>query len=197
MKFRREFYGRASSIIKDIEDELNYLNWARDRMKSIPSFDLQVPTVVIAGYPNVGKSEIVGKISSTKPEIAPYPFTTKGIILGHLERMGRRIQIVDTPGLLDRPLSERNDIEIQAILALKYLADLIVYVLDPSETCGYPIEEQMNLLNEIRGKFGIDTLVIENKIDLYKSKSDRIKISAKTGENLDMLVSEIWRRLFR
>ncbi len=188
LKLRKEFYGRASSVIKDVDKDLQYLNEVRNIIRNLPDVDVKVSTVVIAGYPNVGKSELVARISSAKPEIASYPFTTKGIILGHLEGKNGRIQIIDTPGLLDRPLSQRNKIEKQAILALKYLADLIVFLLDPSETCGYGMNEQVNLLKELKMNFGVPVLEVENKADLYRSGSDRLKISAKTGEGVDELV---------
>ncbi len=191
LKLRKEFYGRASSVIKDVSKDLKYLNEVRNIMRNLPDVRVDIPTVVIAGYPNVGKSELVAKISSARPEIAPYPFTTKGIILGHLEGKNGRIQIIDTPGLLDRPLSERNKIEKQAILALKYLADIIVFLLDPSETCGYEMNEQIKLLEEISKDFPVPIIVAENKVDIYKSDSNRLKISAKTGEGVEGLVEGI------
>jgi len=40
-------------------------------------------TVVVAGYPNVGKSSFIRLVSTAEPEIAAYPFTTKGVIVGH------------------------------------------------------------------------------------------------------------------
>ncbi len=195
VKYRREFYGRAASIIKQISPHLQFLAQAREVMKKLPEVDTSLPTIVIAGYPNVGKSELVNRLSTAKPEIAAYPFTTKGIIVGHLDTPKGRIQIVDTPGLLDRPLEKRNKIEKQAILALKHLATLIVFLLDPSETCGYSLKEQENLLREIRGDFHIPILEVENKVDLLRSDSPRIKISAKTGEGVDSLVEEILSRI--
>ncbi len=191
LKLRKEFYGRISSVIKDIKKELRYLNEARNIMRKLPDIDVSLPTVVVAGYPNVGKSEIVKRISSAKPEIASYPFTTKGIIVGHLEMKDKKIQIIDTPGLLDRPIEKRNKIEKQAILALKYLANLIVFVLDPSETCGYDIRKQENLLDEIREKFRIKIIIVENKCDLKERQNKHLKISAKTGENVEDLVRRV------
>ncbi len=191
LKFRKEFYGRAASILKDISKELKYLNQARDIIRKLPVVDVNIPTIVIAGYPNVGKSALVEKLSTAKPEIASYPFTTKGITVGHMELKGRRMQVIDTPGLLDRPLEKRNKIEKQAILALKYLANLIVFVLDPSETCGYKMEEQLKLLEEIERDFDVPILVVENKSDIFRGDSENIKISAKTGEGLDTLINSI------
>ncbi|MCD6275177.1 MAG: NOG1 family protein [Thermoplasmata archaeon] len=195
LKLRKEFYGRAASVIKQISSNLQFLAQAREIMRRLPDIDAREPTIVIAGYPNVGKSELVSKLSTAKPEIAAYPFTTKGIIVGHMETEYGRVQIIDTPGLLDRPLEKRNKIEKQAILALKYLANLIVFLLDPSETCGYKLEEQENLLDEIKLSFNVPILVVENKADLLRRESGFIKISAKTGEGVDMLVDLIMERV--
>ena len=195
LKLRREFYGRASSIIKEIAPQLRYLGEVREVMKKLPSIEPAIHTIVIAGYPNVGKSELVKKLSTAKPEIASYPFTTKGIIVGHMDTKEGRIQIIDTPGLLDRPLEKRNKIEKQAILALRYLADLIVFLLDPSETCGYSLKAQEKLLEEIRADFSVPILVVENKADLLCRESEYLKISAKTGKGVDMLVDLIMERV--
>jgi len=44
--------------------------------------------------------------------------------------------VIDTPGLLDRPLDERNAIEMQSIVALGHLDASIMFFIDLSETCG-------------------------------------------------------------
>ncbi len=191
IKFRKEFYGRTSSILKQIDPKLRYLAEVREIMKKLPDVDPELPTVVIAGYPNVGKSELVSRLSTAKPEIASYPFTTKGIVVGYMETEKGRIQVIDTPGLLDRPLEKRNKIEKQGILALKYLANLIVFLLDPSETCGYSLEEQENLLKEIKLSFDVPVLVAENKKDLFERESENLKLSAKTGEGVEELVERV------
>lgn len=62
-------------------------------------------------------------------------------------------QVVDTPGILDHPLEERNTIEMQAITALAHLRSAVLYVMDVSEQCGHTLSEQLELFNNIRPLF--------------------------------------------
>ncbi len=191
-ELRRAAYGRISSFVKQVGKELKFLSKARDIMKKYPAINPEQPTVVIAGAPNVGKSQIVAKISTAKPRVAVYPFTTQEISVGTFERRYLRYQVVDTPGLLDRPLEERNSMELRGILALKHLADIVIFVFDPTETCGYPMSEQEHLLKQIREQFStVPIIEVENKADLTKSKDERLKISASTGYNVTKLIDRI------
>jgi len=149
---RKQAFGRISSIVDSIDGNLRFLNEARNKLRKLPAID-DSPALVIAGYPNVGKSSFVALVSSARPEIAPYPFTTKGLAVGHFEKNSIRYQVIDTPGLLDRPLEERNAIELQAISALKHVGKVMIYIIDPSETCGYTLEKQMHLFEEIKNQF--------------------------------------------
>lgn len=191
---RREAFGRLASIIKSINKDLLFLNEARNILRKLPDVQDE-PTIVIAGYPNVGKSSFVSKITGASPEIAPYPFTTKGVTIGHFIRDGVRYQVMDTPGLLDRPMSERNDIEKQAITAIHYLDAVVMFIIDPSESCGYEIEDQKRLLSEIHENFKLPLLVVANKADRPEfKKMDEIElnISTITGEGIE----EVTDRLF-
>lgn len=185
---RSGFYGRLSSIINQVSDDLLFLQGCKNKFRALPSIDSKVATVVVAGFPNVGKSKLVSTLSTATPEIAPYPFTTKGVVIGHIEDEWRKFQIIDTPGLLDRELSERNDIEKQAILALKYLTHVILFVLDPSETCGYSMEKQNALLESVKKGFqGVPIIIVESKNDIMTTGSGNINFSAETGSNMDTL----------
>jgi nucleolar GTP-binding protein len=187
---RKAAYGRISSIVGDIEDQLSYLNKARWAMKKMPGINAEQPTIVVSGYPNVGKSQLVEAMSSAKPRIATYPFTTQSVSIGHFEKRFQSYQVIDTPGLLDRELEERNDIERQATNALEHLADLVIFVLDPSETCGYEIGRQENLLQTIKHQFpGIPVIEVENKMDISATSSERTKISALEGTGVEELVN--------
>jgi nucleolar GTP-binding protein len=192
---QKEIYGRVSSIVKQVDKNLVFLANAQKILRAFPDLE-DVPTVVIAGYPNVGKSSLIRQLSAAKPEIAQYPFTTKQIFVGHMVKTVRyekkRYQIIDTPGLLDRPLGERNAIERQAIAALRHLADLIVFIFDPSETSGYQMSEQRLMLERIQKLFNdVPFLIVENKVDIKDTGSANRKISCTTGAGIETLREEI------
>jgi len=189
---RRSSYGRISSFVKQVGKELKFLGQARNTMRKFPTVNPDLPTIVIAGAPNVGKSQLVSRMSSAKPRVAVYPFTTQEISVGTFEMRYRRYQVIDTPGLLDRELAERNKIELRAILALKYLANAIIFMFDPTETCGYSISDQEHLLATVKREFkNIPIVEVENKVDMQKSESVRIKISASTGKGVSGLVNKL------
>ena len=183
---RKAAVGRMSSVVNRVSNDLDLLKNARNVLRKLPDIRDE-PTIVVAGYPNVGKSSFVKLVSSANPEIASYPFTTKGLAVGHFTRKDRRYQLVDTPGLLDRPLGERSRIERQAILALDHIADVILFILDPSETCGYVMQDQENLLSEIENTLNAPVIVVYNKKDLFQDDHG-LSISTLTGENIDTVV---------
>jgi nucleolar GTP-binding protein len=162
---RKRAVARLASMVHQIDKDLHFLNEVRNTLRQLPHVD-DAFTVVIAGYPNVGKSSFIRRVSSAEPEVASYPFTTKGIIVGH-RIMGReKIQFVDTPGILDRPAEERNQIERQALSAMMNVASVVLFILDPSEHCGYPMEVQLRLLEEVKGMVRAPLVVVANKSDL-------------------------------
>jgi nucleolar GTP-binding protein len=165
IKVRKQAFARMASIVHDVDRDLRFLNDARNRLRDLPDIKDE-PTIVVAGYPNVGKSSFVARVSSAKPEIALYPFTTKGVLIGHFTLKKHRFQVIDTPGLLDRPLEERNEIELQAISALRYVGDVLLFIVDPSEECGFTMAEQEQLLAEVRQTVNVPVLVVANKIDV-------------------------------
>lgn len=215
-RLRRSAFGRISSIVYKQNNNLVYLNSIRGKLREIPSLDYTMPCVVVAGYPNVGKSSLVKLISTNKDiEVQEYPFTTKKLIMGHLEIKRRfdqiKIQCLDTPGILDRPMAKRNKIELQAILALRLIADLIIFMFDPTPSSGYNVNSQIELFNEIKQNFTkdgkVDIIIVFNKMDLAKSSEieylkERLTlknneffiINSLSGENVDSLISHLITR---
>ena len=76
-------------------------------------------------------------------EVQPYAFTTKSIFVGHTDYKYLKWQILDTPGILDHPLENRNTIEMQSITALAHLRACVLFMIDLSEHCGYSIKQQV------------------------------------------------------
>ena len=54
------------------------------------------------------------EVTRADVDVQPYAFTTKSLFVGHMDYRYLRWQVIDTPGILDRPLEERNTIEMQA-----------------------------------------------------------------------------------
>ena len=105
---RREAYGRISSIMRRVKPSLEWLNESREVLKRLPTIDQVLPCVVICGAPNVGKSAFISALSSGNMEVNHYPFTTKQIHVGHFTHRRLQYQLVDTPGLLDRPMEKET-----------------------------------------------------------------------------------------
>jgi len=201
-----EAYGRINSVIQQVKKNLLFLAMVRDEIKKVPCVSLDVPTVIVAGAPNVGKSLLVRKISTGKPEVAPYPFTTKAISVGHFDYKKIRFQVLDTPGLLDRPLSKRNKIELQAIMALRHLAGAIIFIVDPTEECGTELGVQNRLLEEIERDFiqgkESKTFIAYNKTDLKERWKGDVRegafpISAESGDGVEALKEAAAKFLFK
>ena len=172
-RYRREFYGRISSILRRNWIIFKYYNIYLNRRRKIPNIK-NSPTVVISGLPNVGKSTLLKNLTGSNVKIEPYLFTTKDLMLGYIKTPYFDIQVVDTPGILDRPIEEMNEIEKKSILALNYLANLIIYIFDLTETCGYSIKEQINLLKTIKKIFNKEIILYFSKKDLFTEKEEKI-----------------------
>jgi nucleolar GTP-binding protein len=91
------------------------------------SIDPHTRTLIVCGFPNVGKSSFINKITRADVEVQPYAFTTKSLYVGHTDYKYLRWQVIDTPGILDHPLEERNTIEMQAVTALAHLRAAVLY----------------------------------------------------------------------
>ena len=164
-KHRKQAFARLADVVEEVDEDLVALMDARERLRHLPDIRPDRPTVVVAGYPNVGKSSFVNSVTRASNEEASYPFTTTQVHVGHVEHQHVKHQLVDTPGLLDRLPDERNDIESQAVTALSHAADAVLVVLDPSGSCGYPLDAQEHLREDIERRFDVPVLTVHSMLD--------------------------------
>jgi nucleolar GTP-binding protein len=108
-----------AGIIKRQKDPLAYLEQVRQHLARLPSIEVNTRTLILAGYPNVGKSSFMNKVTRADVDVQPYAFTTKSLFVGHMDYkctystvtvliLDLRWQVIDTPGILDHPLEEMN-----------------------------------------------------------------------------------------
>lgn len=187
----RRFYGRLSSFVREVDPDIDRLRAMARFLSERPHLEPSAPTLVVAGFPNVGKSSLVARLSSARPKVADYPFTTLSIAVGHADLGFDRLQVVDTPGVLGRP-RKANPAEVEAETTVRGAATVVLFVLDPSESSGHPLEEQEALLARWREEFPqLPIVAVETKCDLIRTESERPKVSALTGEGVDALWKEI------
>ncbi|XP_052754200.1 nucleolar GTP-binding protein 1 [Galleria mellonella] len=168
-QLKRAALGRMATIMKRQAANLTYLEQVRQHLARLPSIDPYTRTIIICGFPNVGKSSFINKITRADVEVQPYAFTTKSLYVGHTDYKYLRWQVIDTPGILDHPLEQRNVIEMQAVTALAHLRAAVLYVLDPSEQCGHSLPDQISLLESIKPLFvNKPLIVVLNKMDVVR-----------------------------
>lgn len=159
----------------------------RQHLSRLPDIDPNAPTLLITGFPNVGKSSFINNISRANVDVQAYPFTTKSLFVGHTDFDYIKFQVIDTPGILDHSLEQRNTIEMQAITALAHLHSTVLFFVDVSETCGHTLAAQISLYNNIKVLFSNKPLLlVANKIDLRPYD----KVPAEDREMLEAVAKE-------
>lgn len=169
--------------------------------------------VGLVGYPNVGKSTIISCVSSARPKIANYHFTTLEPSLGVVRtKDGSTFVMADIPGIIEGA----SDGVGLGIKFLKHVerTKLLLHVIDISGSEDRePVDDYQTINTELK-KFserlaGKKQIVVANKIDVLQdmSKLEKLKevcdkdgveiieISAATNKNLDMLVNKVANEL--
>ena len=175
--------------------------------------------VGLVGYPNVGKSTLIARVSAARPKIADYPFTTLSPNLGVVQLGDERsFVIADVPGLIEGAHEGLG-------LGTRFLAHLertrvLVHLIDVSSATGRdPVDDYEVITRELAKFTGTDsdlpplaekpTIVAANKVDGL-DEPDRLQrlqahltergvplypISAVTGEGVSALLEAVWRQL--
>ena len=170
--------------------------------------------VGLLGYPNAGKSTLIRSVSSAKPKVADYPFTTLNPNLGVVRlNFDESFVIADVPGIIEGA-SEGTGL---GIAFLKHLSRtrLLLHLVDigqniPAKETATEIKklelELDKFSNELSKK---ERWMVFNKTDLISNVEEKSKliiddlewqgpiyrISAATGENMDSLIRDIMYRL--
>lgn len=184
---KRAALGRMATICKRLKDPLVYLEQVRQHLGRLPGIDPNTRTLLICGYPNVGKSSFLKSVTRADVDVQPYAFTTKSLFVGHFDYKYLRFQAIDTPGILDHPLEEMNTIEMQSITAIAHLRSAILYFMDLSEQCGYSVSAQIALFNSIKPLFANKLVcIVINKTDVTKPED----LDPETQQELQNLVTQ-------
>jgi len=189
-KLRKQAFARLADVVEQVEGDLLAIGAARDALRDLPDIKTDEPAIVVAGYPNVGKSSFVNAVTRATNEINSYPFTTTEINIGHFEDDHVRYQLIDTPGLLDRPPADRNQIESQAVSALEHLADCVLVIVDASGECGYPVDVQLELRDALVDRFAdVPVITVCNKADRSRDVEADHYMSVTENDNVEGVLS--------
>ncbi len=187
---RKQAFARLADVVRSVDEDLAVVADAREKLRTFPEIHPEDPAIVVAGYPNVGKSSFVRAVTRAKAPVASYPFTTTGVLVGHVEQRHITYQIIDTPGLLDRPAADRNEIEQQALSAITHAADCVLFLVDASEECGYPLAAQLSLRDELEKTFApIPVLTVCNKADRSRDVEADHYMSVAADENVEVVLT--------
>lgn len=169
-----------------------------------------VADVGIIGYPNVGKSSLISRISNARPKIANYPFTTKTPVLG-LVRLDpeRSFVVCDIPGLIEGAHSGKGlgDEFLRHVERTRVLIHMVDMAAVEGRDCAKDlksINKEIGLYNPALLKW--PQILAANKMDLpeaienlrqFKKKIRKTiyPISCVTGEGIKNMLEAVYSRL--
>jgi len=162
--------------------------------------------VSIVGRPNSGKSTLLNRVVGDKISIVTdKPQTTRHVVRGIVTRPEGQITFLDTPGI-HKPIHRMNERMMKSVRDSMADVDLILLLLDVSASFGRGDEFTIDLLKPI----AIKKLLLLNKMDRIEKRKllpimdqysrlgnfeEIIPISALTGENVDVMLSQVFKHL--
>ena len=114
--------------IKSIEEEIQKTPYNKAKGQGFHVKKSGDATVVLVGFPSVGKSTLLNNITNAESKVGAYQFTTLDIVPGVMEHKNAKIQVFDIPGIITGASSGKG--RGKEILSVARTADLILVVLD-------------------------------------------------------------------
>ncbi|XP_053372908.1 GTP-binding protein 4-like [Mercenaria mercenaria] len=102
-QLKKAALGRMCTIMKRQKQSLEYLEQVRQHLSRLPTIDPNTRTLLICGFPNVGKSSFINKITRADVEVQPYAFTTKSLFVGHTDYKYLRWQVTYLLKVAEKP----------------------------------------------------------------------------------------------
>jgi len=133
-------------------------------------------TVVLIGYPSVGKSSLINRITNVKSKVAAYDFTTVDAIYGTLKCSGAKIQIVDIPGIIEGAAQGKGS--GREVLSVARNADLLLIMLDANKP------EQLHTVLEELYEVGVRLDQAPPNIKIHPLPKGGLQISR--GKNVEL-----------
>lgn len=202
---KRRIRERITEISRQLEDE----RLIRETQRSKRNKN-EVPVVALVGYTNAGKSSVMNKLLEVTGSLDEEKRVfEKNMLFATLDTYHRRIELpdnrtfvlVDTVGFVSK-LPHALVQAFKATLEEVVEADLLIHVMDVTNS---NVSNQKYITDQVLKELGADhkeTIYLYNKVDLHPSPDDiltgpnTLKVSAKTGLNMDRLVESIRTHIF-
>ncbi len=166
----------------------------------------------IVGFPNAGKSSLLSRISTAKPKIGAYPFTTRYPVLGVVRaNESGGFVACDIPGLIEGA-HEGKGLGVEFLRHVERTR-LLVHLIDMAGVDGRDTVQAFHALNGELSAYSEalsarPQLIVANKMDLPQAREqierfkaavgrEVIPISCATGEGIPQLIQAIWAALQR